>query len=113
MTRWLFAITLSLAVLAMNHPGWGNVLPPARQMSCCVEMAGHAAADHCARHSAPDKPQTPQCCPACSLVIALLLPAASLLNFSPDNGQFFPLASYHRSARSDRPPVPPPRALPV
>src|SRR3954469_19068180 len=107
--RCLFAVGLSLAVAAVTLPARANVPQPEREMSCCVKMPKHDGdSPACPMNKKPGQAPDRQCCPACWLALAIA-PAAESLRFSPDRGEAFPSNFLARSARADRPPVPPPR----
>jgi hypothetical protein len=70
-------------------------------------MAGERG--HCVGGE-PVQSQDRQCCPACNVGISLFLAADSIFIFSPERGEKLVGEIAASSSRSDRPPVPPPRA---
>jgi len=70
-------------------------------------MAGERG--HCGG-SEPVKSQDRQCCPGCTVGLSLFLTSTAAFIFSPEGGERFIDEIAASSSRSDRPPVPPPRA---
>ena len=86
-------------------------LPQITRSSCCAfgTTAG-GQSDDCGRHS-PNSKQDRQCCANCFIpVVASLNSASGLIPPTPD-AEEFPCLVTHEQGRTDRPPVPPPRAL--
>ena len=106
--RALFAGFLGLSVLftAMPTPAAGAT--PAKS-SCCARMKAVGSQNDCGK-DAPKLPQDRQCCVGCANCLALYLPNHHSLNFSPSLAWTLALTSMHGNGRSERPPVPPPRA---
>jgi len=97
------AISWSLALAVMPVRA---VASPVK-VGCCAQMAKAAIADDCGQH-APKSNEDKQCCSTCAFCVALLA-ATTPFVYSPSGGEFFPEVSAGEHARTDRPPVPPPR----
>jgi hypothetical protein len=105
LSRYIVLIVAS-SIFAVTLPVRAEV-PRQHRMSCCAHMAGERG--HCGG-SEPVKSQDRQCCPACTLGLSLFLTLTAAFIFSPEAGERFIDEIAASSSRSDRPPVPPPRA---
>jgi hypothetical protein len=103
-----FVLIVALSIFAVTLPVRAEV-PQSHQhrMSCCAHMAGERS--HCGGGE-PVKSQDRQCCPACNVGISLFLASCSVFIFSQERGEKLVSEIAASSSRSDRPPVPPPRA---
>lgn len=98
------AISWSLALAAMP----ARAAAPQVKAGCCAQMKMDAAANDCGQH-APKSSDDKQCCSMCAFCVALLAATAPFV-YSPSGNESFPEVSAGEHVRSDRPPVPPPRA---
>jgi len=107
--RWLILVMTSLSLVAVTLPVRAAVPKLPHTMSCCAHMPGQNNNDnHCG--SEPVKQQDRPCCPACATGLSLFLTTAAPFIFSPDRAEELIAEIAASSWRSDRPPVPPPRA---
>jgi hypothetical protein len=107
LSRW-FVLILALSIVAVTLPIRAEVPQPQRhRMSCCAHMAGERG--HCGG-SEPIKSADQQGCVGCNLCLSLIAASTYPFIFSPDRGESFVGEIATSSSRSDRPPVPPPRA---
>lgn len=103
------ALIVSVAVLVLPMQGEA---PQPEKSSCCASMQKQSAPNDCGGH--PMKPkQDPQCCAACGVSLALFAAPAAPFIFPPTGEEEFSTRSAREIVRFDRPPVPPPRSLPV
>jgi hypothetical protein len=104
-----FVLIVGVSVLAVGLPTRAEMpqKPPQHRMSCCAHVPGERG--HCGG-SEPLKSQDRQCCAACNLCLSFIAASTYPFVFSSDPGEkvFGEIAA--SSSRSDRPPVPPPRA---
>ena len=102
-----FVSIVALSIFAVTLPARAEVpKPPRHRMSCCAHMA--AERGHCG--SEPVKSQDRACCPACTVGLSFFLASTAAFIFSPQHGERLIDEIAASSSRSDRPPVPPPRA---
>src|SRR5437870_12316342 len=107
LSRYLILIVAS-SIFAVTLPVRGTVPPqPQHRMSCCAHMAREHG--HCGGGE-PVKSQDRQSCAACVVCLSLFLASASVFIFSPKRGEKLLGEIAASSTRSDRTPVPPPRA---
>src|SRR5437870_581684 len=101
------AIVFALVVLTANAGTMRTTpaTPAPKKSNCCAQ---HKAEDPCSHRSAPQEQQ--QCCVSCPLCVAILINSGVNLSFPPAGDEFFPDFTANAPSRSDRPPVPPPRA---
>jgi hypothetical protein len=103
-----FVLIVTLSIFAVTLPVRAEApQPPRHQMSCCAHMAGERG--HCGGGE-PVKSQDRQCCPGCTVGLSLFLTATAAFIFSPEGGEKLSDVIAASLSRSDRPPVPPPRA---
>ena len=103
-----FVLIVALSIFAVTLPVRAEVpQPPQHRMSCCAHMAGEHG--HCGG-SEPMKSQDRQGCAACNLCLSLIAASTYPFVFSSDHGEKLAGEIAASSSRSDRPPVPPPRA---
>jgi hypothetical protein len=103
-----FVLIVALSIFAVTLPVRAEVPQPRQhRMSCCAHMAGERG--HCGG-SEPVKSQDRQCCPGCTVGLSLFLTSTAAFSFSLEGGERLIDEIAASSSRSDRPPVPPPRA---
>jgi len=103
-----FALIIALSIFAVTLPVRAEVPQPTRhRMGCYAHMAGERG--HCGG-SEPVKSQDRACCPACTVGLSLFLASTAAFIFSSERGERLIDGIAASSSRSDRPPVPPPRA---
>jgi hypothetical protein len=103
-----FVLIVISSIFAVTLPVRAEVpQPPRQRMSCCAHMAGERG--HCGGGE-PVKSPDRQCCPACTVGLSLFLASGSVFIFSPERGERLISEIAASASRSDRPPVPPPRA---
>jgi hypothetical protein len=103
-----FVLIVALSIFAVILPVRAEVpQPPRHRMSCCGHMASERG--HCGG-SEPVKSQDRQCCPGCTVGLSLFLASTAAFIFLPESGERLSDEIAASSSRSDRPPVPPPRA---
>ena len=101
-------LIVAASIFAVTLPTRAEVSkPPRHRMSCCAQMAGERG--HCGG-SEPMKSQDGQGCAACNLCLSLIATSSFSFVFPPDHGEKLVDEIAGSSSRSDRPPVPPPRA---
>jgi len=76
---------------------------------CCATMTGPSATHECERHAPKPEPDA-QCCALCAMGCALLVTLAAPFVYPPVGDETFPAYICSEPSRSQRPPVPPPRA---
>jgi hypothetical protein len=109
--RAAMSLALIVSVAALVLPMRGEA-PPPEKSSCCAHLQKQSAPNDCGGH--PMKPkQDPQCCAACGVGLALFAAPAAPFIFPPTGEEEFSTRNAREISRADRPPVPPPRALPV
>jgi hypothetical protein len=77
--------------------------------SCCAKMKMESAAHDCDRH-APKSDQDQQCCAFCVFGLVLVAAFATPFVYPPVGDETFAAYISSGHSRSQRPPVPPPRA---
>lgn len=98
------AISFSLALAAMP----AQAAAPQVKKGCCAAKKIDPQVNDCDQH-APKSNEDQQCCSMCAFCMALL-PAATPFIYPPTGKESFAILSISEPVRSDRPPVPPPRA---
>jgi hypothetical protein len=106
--RLLVCLAISASIAFAVIPAQSAV-PQIEKASCCAKMKMDAPANDCGQH-APKSTQDKQCCSGCVFCLAILLSARTPFVYSPSGEESFATLSIHEHVRSDRPPVPPPRA---
>jgi hypothetical protein len=99
-------VTCSLALAAVPAQ---IGLPIIEKSGCCAKMKAGAKAHDCERH-APKSDNEKQCCALCALGCAILSTAATAFVYPPTGDEQFAAFLSSEHLRSERPPVPPPRA---
>jgi hypothetical protein len=85
------------------------LVPELQKTECCAKMKTESAAHECDRH-APKSDQDQQCCTLCALGCALVATFAAPFVYPPVGDETFATYISSEHSRSQRPPVPPPRA---
>ena len=98
------AISLSLALAVIP----AKAAAPQVKVGCCASMKMDQRVNDCDQH-APKPNEDQQCCSMCAFCLAVL-PGTTSFVYPPTGEEFFASLSVHEHSRSDRPPVPPPRA---
>jgi hypothetical protein len=106
--RFLICIVLSSFTALAATPARTPVVQ-VEKSDCCARMKADAADRECEQH-APKSHQEQQCCAACSLGLALLVSPARPFLYPSLGDETFPAFVPTELSRSERPPVPPPRA---
>jgi hypothetical protein len=106
--RLLVCLLTSASIAVAVIPAQA-VVPQAMKAGCCAMLKLGAPANDCGQH-APKSNQEKECCAACAFCVALfLIPAVPFL-YPPSGQESFATLALREHVRSDRPPVPPPRA---
>ena len=106
--RLLVCLVTSASIAVAVIPAQAAV-PQVVKAGCCAKMKMDAPANDCGHH-APKSDQEKDCCAACVFGLALFLTPATPFIFSPSSEESFASVPFCEHFRSDRPPVPPPRA---
>ena len=106
--RVLVCLVISGSIALANVPAQIG-LPVIEKAGCCAKMKAEAVSHDCERH-APKRDQDKQCCALCSLCCALLATVAAPFVYPPVGDEKFAVFISSERLRSERPPVPPPRA---
>jgi len=106
--RLLICLLVSCAVALAAVPAQMPV-PQVEKEDCCAKMKTHDASHECERH-APKSDEENHCCAACAFGLALFVSPATPFIYPPTGDQSFAAFISSDHLRSDRPPVPPPRA---
>jgi hypothetical protein len=100
---WL-AISLSLTLAAIPTKATAAQV----KVGCCAFMKMDQQMNDCDQH-APKPNEDQQCCSMCVFCLAVL-PVTTAFVYPQTGDESFASLSVHERSRSDRPPVPPPRA---
>jgi hypothetical protein len=100
----LISCSIALAAIPAQVPP-----PQVGKTSCCAKMKAQTPSKECDRH-APKSGQEQQNCAACAFGLAVVVSFAAPFVYPPIGDQSFAAYISSEHARSDRPPVPPPRA---
>src|ERR1700674_4887818 len=106
--RLLICLVISCSIALAAVPARMPV-PQIEKADCCAKIKAEAASNDCDHH-APKSDQEKQCCAACPYGCALLLTAAAPFVYPPVGDESFAAFISSEHTRSQRPPVPPPRA---
>jgi hypothetical protein len=98
------ASSIALAAVPRQAPP-----PESAKTDCCAKMKAEAATRECDRH-APKSDQDKQCCALCAIGLALVATFAAPFVYPPVGDETFAAYISSEHSRSQRPPVPPPRA---
>ena len=83
---------------------------PLAKAGCCAQMEKDAEPKDCGQHS--QKNEDKQCCSMCAFCVAVLATKTPFV-YPPTGEESFATLSLREHVRSERPPVPPPRASSV
>jgi hypothetical protein len=106
--RLLVCLVTSASIAVAVIPAQA-VVPQVVKAGCCAKMKMDAQANDCGQH-APKSDQEKECCAACVFGLALFFTPATPFFYPPTGEESFATLSMSEYVRSDRPPVPPPRA---
>ena len=106
--RFLLAVITSASIAAAVVPAQA-VVPQVVKPGCCAKVKMDEPANDCGHH-APKSNQEKECCAVCVLGLALFLSPATPFVYPPTGDESFATLAFREQVRSDRPPVPPPRA---
>jgi len=95
----------SIALAAIPTP---IAVPQMEKADCCAKMKASAATDGCDQHT-PKSNEDKQCCPLCAFCVAILATTTPFV-YASTGEEFFATFLNREQIRSQRPPVPPPRA---
>jgi hypothetical protein len=106
--RFLLCLLLScsIAFAAIPREPLVSKLP---KNDCCAKMKAQSASHECERH-APKPDPDQQCCALCALGCGLPATFATPFIYPPVGDETFAAYISSEHTRSQRPPVPPPRA---
>ena len=103
----MLALCASLISIVMPMRSPAAISPKAE---CCAQMQMvDGDQNDCSRHM-PKSNQDRQCCSACAVCLSLFLNAKTPFLFPPAGGELLATTFARNIARTDRPPVPPPRS---
>jgi hypothetical protein len=85
------------------------LLPEIQKSDCCAKMKAESQSHDC-DHQAPKSDPEKQCCAACAFGLAGILAGATPFIYPAAGDQTFAAYLLSERTRSQRPPVPPPRA---
>jgi hypothetical protein len=85
------------------------LVPEIEKRNCCTKMKMESAAHECDRH-APKSDHDKQCCAFCALSLGLPATFAAPFLYPSVGDETFAAYISSEHSRSQRPPVPPPRA---
>jgi hypothetical protein len=107
-SRLLLCLLLSYSIALAAVPAPVS-LPQIEKADCCAKMKAESAAHDCER-PAPKSDPDKQCCALCALGCALFATFATPFVYPPVGDETFAAYISSEHSRSQRPPVPPPRA---
>lgn len=99
-------LSLSLAFAAMPRQ---PLVPKIQKTDCCAKMKMDSAKHEC-DHQPPKPDPDQQCCTACAFGLTGILATATPFLYPPVGDENFAAYVMSEQTRSQRPPVPPPRA---
>jgi hypothetical protein len=106
--RLLVCLAISASIAVAVIPTQAAV-PQVVKAGCCAKMKMDPQANDCG-HRAPKSEKEKECCAACVFGLALFFVPATPFVYSSSGEESFASLSICEHFRSDRPPVPPPRA---
>jgi hypothetical protein len=110
--RGIFRVLLCLLLcgsLAFAAIPRAPIVPEIPKTDCCAKMKGESGNHECDRH-APKPDPDQQCCAACAFGLACILTNATSFVYPSTGDENFSAYVFSEHFRSQRPPVPPPRA---
>jgi hypothetical protein len=106
--RFLTCLALGASIAFAAVPRQ-PLIPEPEKSDCCAKMKVESASHDCDRH-APKPDPDKQCCAACAMGCALVAALATPFVYPPVGDETFAAYISAAQSRSQRPPVPPPRA---
>src|SRR6267378_7334771 len=106
--KLLLVALISASVSTIVLPIQAKMIRSAKA-GCCQHMTAPNNDGDCGNHPGKPSPDR-QCCAACALGLTLFLATATPLINSQSEGRLISSNFLSTTERSDRPPVPPPRA---
>ena len=107
--RFLIWIVVASALPFVSAPAQIRVIPETDQADCCARMKMQSSDHECERHAPKPEPDK-QCCAFCAMGCAILATSAAPFVYPPMGDETFAAYISSEHSRSQRPPVPPPRA---
>ena len=110
--RGIFRVLLCLILcgsLAFAAIPRQPLVPEIQKTDCCAKMKMESASHDCDRH-APKPDPDQQCCAACAFGLTGVLANATPFIYPAVGDENFAAYVFSEQTRSQRPPVPPPRA---
>jgi hypothetical protein len=108
--RFLLCLLISCSIAAAAIPSRTSApVPQTEKTDCCAKMKTESATRECDRH-APKSDQDKECCALCTIGLALVATFAAPFVYPPVGDETFAAYLSSEHSRSQRPPVPPPRA---
>jgi hypothetical protein len=104
--RFLVCLLISCSIAFAAVPTQVAV-PQMEKADCCAKLKANATGG-CDRH-APKSNEDKQCCSLCAFCVAILATTTPFV-YTPTGEESFASFLNRELIRSDRPPVPPPRA---
>ena len=106
---FLIWIVIAASLPFASLPAQIRVIPETNKTDCCARMKMQSYDHDCERH-APKPESDKQCCALCVMGCAVLATAAAPFVYPPVGDETFAAYISSEHSRSQRPPVPPPRA---
>jgi hypothetical protein len=107
--RLLLCSSLSASLAFAAIPRQPLLVPEVEKNDCCAKMKTVPGNHECERH-APKPDPDQQCCAACASCFATVGATATSFIYPPVGDETFAAYISSEHTRSQRPPVPPPRA---
>jgi hypothetical protein len=108
--RYLLCLVISCSIAAAAIPSRTSApVPQTEKTSCCAKTKPESTTHECDRH-APKSDQDKECCALCALGCALFVSFSTPFVYPPVGDETFTAYISSERSRSQRPPVPPPRA---
>jgi hypothetical protein len=112
MPKWTHALLvplLALALLCAIAPLGAAAAPPQSKASCCTVPAAKGENERCRKEMPRSTPER-QCCATCVTALAMVAGLTPSALVPPGHDRIFENFTEGNRERSERPPVPPPRA---
>jgi hypothetical protein len=106
--RLLICLVISCSIAFAAVPAHMPVTQ-IEKASCCATMKMESATHDCDRHAPKPEPDK-QCCTTCALCLTAVIASATPFVYPPVGDETFAAYISFEHSRSQRPPVPPPRA---
>ncbi|PYI94189.1 MAG: hypothetical protein DME97_01600 [Verrucomicrobia bacterium] len=108
--RFLLCLLISCSIAVAAVPSRASApVPQAEKTSCCAKTKPESTTRDCDRH-APKPDPDKQCCALCTFGLALFAGFTTPFVYPPVGDETFAAYISSEHSRSQRPPVPPPRA---